>query len=384
MTDGDGSLPGADRPHAIARLQGLGQSVWLDFIDERMLVSGEMQRRIEDEGVTGLTSNPTIFQKSIAASNVYDALVGSRPPSESESSVFEQLQVHSIIRACDLLRPVYDRTGGADGFASIEVAPQFAYDTSGSIEQARRLWAEVSRPNLMVKIPGTKPGLKAIEQCLSEGININITLLFSVHRYVEVVEAYLSALETRAQKWKTLDHVASVASFFVSRMDGKIDKMLDEHGGEERDALRGQIAIANAQVAYEQFEHLFATERFRRLASMGAHPQRVLWASTSTKDPAYPDTYYVEALVGPQTIDTMPLETLRAYLDHGDPDVRLTQDRAQARDRIAHLSSLGIDVERVAEQLETEGVRSFSKSFDEATAAIAAKRRSPTTHAGGP
>lgn len=364
--------------NTIQRLWQLGQSAWLDFIDQALLASGELSRLIQRDGLRGLTSNPTIFQRSIAASADYDELIQGAPSSDSASAILERLMVRDLGAACDHLRPVYDSSDGADGFASIEVAPSLARDTEGSAEQARRLRRSVSRPNLMVKIPGTREGLPAIERCLAEGINVNITLLFSVSRYLEVAEAYLRALETRVARREPIDRIASVASFFVSRVDTKVDKALDGLQGSRRERgkeLRGQIAVANAKLAYQEFERMLGGERWQRLAAQGARPQRLLWGSTSTKDPAYPDLYYVEALVGAQTVDTMPTETFRAYLDHGSPEPRLTRDRERAHQQIADLTTLGIDLGEVTRELEEEGVASFAASFDEALESIAEKRR---------
>lgn len=280
--------------------------------------------------------------------------------------------------ACDALQPVYEATHGADGFASIEVDPTIASDTGAQVEQAVRLWNAVGRPNLMVKIPGTRAGLPAIESCLFHGINVNVTLLFSVTRYREVADAWMRALEHRAAAGQPLDRIASVASFFVSRIDTKIDAELDAMVDARRaaaSALRGCIAIANAKVAYESFEHLLARDRWKTLAAKGARPQRLLWASTSTKDPRYPDTYYAEALVGPDTVDTMTPATFRAYLDHGRPEPRIARDRSRVREQCGALGALGIDLGRVTDELEDEGVASFAESFRASTKAIADKRR---------
>jgi transaldolase len=362
----------------IRRLEALGQSVWLDFIDRKLLVSGELERMIREDGLRGLTSNPTIFQKAIAGSTDYDDLIRSASSSETDAAVLERLMVRDLTDACDALRPVYEAENGADGFASIEVSPAVAEDCPGSVEQAVRLWSAVQRPNLMVKIPGTRAALPAIESCLSHGININITLLFSVPRYREVLEAYLLALEARVARNAPVDHIASVASFFVSRVDTKIDKRLDampEPFREKARVLRGEIAIANARLAYEEFQHIYTTERWKRLAARGARPQRLLWASTSTKDPAYPELYYVEALIGAQTVDTMTLDTFRAYLAHGEPEARLTLDRPRAHDDMATLAALEIDFGCVAEELEDEGIVSFAESYNRALKSIADKRR---------
>jgi transaldolase len=364
--------------HPIRRLAELGQSVWLDFLDHRLIASGELRHLIEEEGLRGLTSNPTIFQKSMAASSDYDGLIRSGPSTESDAAVFERAEVHEVALACDEFRRLYDESGGADGFVSIEVSPHLAYDTAGSIAEARRLWSEVARPNLMVKIPGTREGLLAIEQCLSEGINVNITLLFSVERYLEVAEIYLRVLEARIAEGKPVDRLASVASFFVSRVDTKVDKALDQLTGSKHECgrlERGKAAVANAKLAFAEYERLFSGARWSRMAQRGARPQRVLWASTSTKDPAYPDLYYAEALVGPWTVDTMTRETFEAYVDHGEPEIRLTSDVAEARAHIDALATLGLDFPRMMQELEDEGVQSFSRSFDEALGGIRRKRQ---------
>lgn len=363
----------------IQRLAELGQSTWLDYLDRELLVSGELERMIHDDGLRGLTSNPTIFQKAVAGSSDYDALIRGAPASETEAGILERLMVRDLSLACDKLRSVYDASGGADGFASIEVDPTLAGDTASQVEQAVRLWNAVNRPNLMVKIPGTRPGLPAIASCLAHGININITLLFSVSRYREVIDAHLRALEHRVAAHEPIDRVASVASFFVSRVDTKVDKALDAMPNALRGAagaLRGQIGIANAKIAYEEYERIVASDRWKALAARGARPQRLLWASTSPKDPLYGDTYYVEALAGSNTVDTMTPATLRAYLDHGEPEPRLATDRERAHHQMGGLAALGVDFARIAEQLEEEGVASFAESFHEVLNGIAQKRRS--------
>lgn len=361
----------------LRRLEDLGQSVWLDFIDHNLLESGELGRLIEEDGLSGVTSNPTIFQKAIAGSTDYDDVIASAEPSDTDAAVFERLMVRDLTLACDALRPVYDASGGRDGFASIEVSPSLAGDTDAQIEQASRFWRAVDRPNLMVKIPGTPAGVPAIEACLARGININITLLFSVPRYREVLEAYLCALEQRVAKGQPIDRVASVASFFVSRVDTKVDQALDGMDGAERDVareLRGTIAIANAKLAYEHYESVIESDRWRALADKGARPQRLLWASTSTKDPSYPDTYYLDALAGPDTVDTMTPASIRAYLDHGEPEARIAQDLEGARRQMEQLGEVGIDFAEVARELEEEGIASFAKSFNQAVASIQDKR----------
>jgi transaldolase len=362
----------------IEGLHECGQSVWLDFLDRKLIDSGDLDTMVAVGGLRGLTSNPTIFQKAIATSNAYDDLVGSAPRDEPEASVLERLMVRDIRAACDRLLPVYERTEGADGFASIEVSPLAAYDTERSVLEAHRLWEAVARPNVMVKIPGTVEGLPAIERCLAEGININITLLFSVSRYLDVVLAYMSALETRLAERKPVDRIASVASFFVSRVDAKVDKALDAldpSSATRAKGLRGQIAIANSKLAYAEYERITGSDRWRALATRGARPQRLLWASTSPKDPAYPDTYYADALVGPDTVDTMTLECMRGYLDHGHPEVRLTKGLPLARQEMTSLGAFGIDLPAIERDLEREGVAAFSESFRRALEAIGERRR---------
>jgi transaldolase len=357
--------------HSVHELTALGQSVWLDYLDHAILASGELEHWIRVDGLRGLTSNPTIFDKAIASSTDYDdflAAAGDAPDSE----VFERLCVRDVTRACDAFRHVWEETDGGDGFVSVEVAPNLAYDTLASIEAARRLWSEIARPNLMVKIPATREGLLAIERCLADGLNVNVTLLFSVQRYEHVAQAYLRALEARKSAGMPIGRVGSVASFFVSRVDTKIDAALDRAGA---DFERGQAAIRNARLAYEAYRRIFSGSRWRRLADAGARPQRVLWASTSTKNPAYGDLHYVEALVGPGTVDTMPKETLRSFIERGRPEVRIAADLDHARRLVSDLARAGIDYAGVMQELEDEGVRKFTASYDQAVARIGAKRR---------
>ncbi len=357
----------------LRRLRELGQSVWLDYVDRRMLASQEMDRMLAEDGLAGMTSNPTIFQKAIGGSAAYDGTIRAAPPGDSDAHVFERIEVEDVARACDRFRPLYEETRGMDGFVSIEVAPELAHDTDATIAEVERLYGAVARPNVMVKIPGTRAGVPAIERCLAAGIDINITLLFAVERYLEVARAYLRALETRAAQGLPLDTVSSVASFFVSRIDTKVDRAIDRSGAGRE--LRGRIAIANAKVAYDAFLQIAASERWQALAAKGARPQRLLWASTSTKDPAYPDVYYADALVGPDSVDTMTPETFRAYRDHGSPEVRITEELDRARDDLASLARAGIDLAAVTRELEDEGVRSFEESHRRALATIADKRR---------
>ena len=369
----------------LQRLSELGQSVWYDYIRRDLYQGPELRRLIEEDGLRGMTSNPTIFQQAIAKTELYDDAVRRLAESGlSPAEIFETLEVEDVSRAADAFRPVYETLGADDGFVSIEVGPHLAQDTAGSIAEAHRFWQRCDRPNVMVKIPGTAAGLPAIRECLAAGININITLLFSVERYRAVMEAYLSALEARVAAGQPVNRLRSVASFFVSRVDTNVDKKLDAVSADaarpERQRqlareLRGKAAIANARLAYRAFEEVFSGERFARLREKGASRQRPLWASTSTKDPAYPDLYYVEALVAPDSVDTMPRETFDAYKDHGNPRVRIHDDLDRAQDVLESLSELGVDEGQVYEELEQEGVRKFSESYDALLKAVEEKEK---------
>ena len=362
--------------NALRRLRDLGQSVWYDYIRRDLYSGDELRRLIREDGLAGMTSNPTIFQKAIAETSLYDDAVRRAGGKEADpSAVFESLAVEDVRAAADVFRTVFDETGGNDGFVSIEVGPHLANDTEGSVREARRLWEKCSRENVMVKIPGTAAGIPAIRRCLAEGININITLLFSVSRYREVMDAYLSALEERVAAKRPIERLRSVASFFVSRVDSNVDKKLDRIGTDAARELRGKAAIANARLAYEAFREVFGSDRFKRLGRHGASLQRPLWASTSTKDPSYPDLYYVEALVAPDSVDTMPPETFEAYRDHGDPQVRISDDLEGARETFRQLAALGIDEATVSRELEEEGVKKFSDSYDSLLKALAEKEK---------
>jgi transaldolase len=359
----------------LERLTALGQSVWYDFI-RRDLVQGPELARLIKVGLRGMTSNPTIFEKAIAGSSLYDDDIGRAAASgASPAATFEQLAVRDVTAAADQFRKVFDTEGGASGFVSIEVAPGLAGDTAGTIAEARRLWAACDRPNVMVKIPGNGAGIPAIRACLAEGININITLLFSIPRYREVMEAFLSAAEERVAAGRPVDRLRSVASFFVSRVDTAVDKKLDALGTEAARALRGKLAIANARLAYQAFEEVFGDARFKALAAKGLHIQEPLWASTSTKDPAYPELYYVEALIAPYTVDTMPPETFAAYRDHGDPQVRIGDDLEGARAAFAELERLGLSFADIARELEEDGVKKFTASYESLLETLARKVR---------
>ena len=347
--------------NALVRLGALGQSPWYDYITRELMASGELAALVADDGLLGMTSNPTIFEKAIAGSTDYDEDIR-RLAAEGKGpeEIFEALAIADVRAACDAFAGVYARTGGADGLVSLEVSPDLARDAAATEAAARRLWAAVARPNLMIKIPGTVEGLGAIERCIADGINVNVTLLFSVTRHEAVMEAYLKGLERRAAAGHPLTGVASVASFFVSRVDTKVDPMLDAAG---EASLRGTIAIANAALAYAAFERVFRGPRWEALAARGAQVQRPLWASTSTKDPGLPDVYYVEALIAPHTVNTLPPETFAAYRDHGAPEVRIAQAAATAPARLAALARAGIDLEAVTRDLESEGVEKFAASF---------------------
>jgi len=350
----------------------LGQSPWYDYITRDLASSGRLAALIRDDGLLGMTSNPTIFEKAIAGSDVYDEDIR-RMTSEGRPAgeIFEALAVADVQTACDAFRAAYEGRNGGDGLVSLEVNPELAGVTAGTIAEAARLWRLVGRPNAMIKIPGTREGLPAITESLANGISINVTLLFSVERYQEVIEAFVSGLERRVARGEPVDRIASVASFFVSRVDGRIDPLLDRAGDPE--GLRGRIAIANAAMAYAEFERSLETPRWRALAAVGARPQRPLWASTSTKDPRYPDTYYIEALIAPRTVNTMPPDTLEAYRDHGRPAVRIREAVARAPEQLRALQRQGIDLADVTRFLEVDGVAKFAASYRQLLTGLDAK-----------
>jgi transaldolase len=366
----------------LLRIQDIGQSIWLDFIRRRMLISGELKQLIEEDGLRGVTSNPAIFEKAISGSDDY--LVEARSlalEGKKSEEIYEALAIEDVQLAADDFRQLFEATDGRYGFVSFEVSPRLARDTPGTIKEARRLWAALNRPNVFIKVPATNEGLPAIQQLISEGINVNVTLLFGLERYREVTEAYIAGLEQRAAAGKPIDRIASVASFFLSRIDLLVDPLLEEtmkQGGklaEIAESLRGEVAIASAKIAYQIYKVIFSTERFQRLATQGAHPQPVLWASTSTKNPSYSDVKYVEALIGSDTINTLPRETLDAYRDHGDPASRLEQGVDKARKVLDMLPEVGIDLMKVTQQLEDEGVEKFVKPFDKLVKALEEKRK---------
>jgi transaldolase len=352
-------------------LSALGQSVWIDFLSREAIRGGDLQRLIDDDSVVGATSNPTILQKAMTAGEAYDEQLHELARRAVEE-VFWTLAEQDIGEACDVFRPVWEGGAGRDGYVSIEVDPRLAYDALSSYREAMRLHAAIDRPNLLVKIPATKPGLAAIEDVIAKGRSINVTLIFSLKRYAEVAESYIRGLERLVAEGGDPRKVHSVASFFVSRIDTEADRRLAEMGG-GCEHLQGKLAVANARLAYQHYKRSFSGERWRYLAGKGATPQRVLWASTSTKNPAYPDTIYVDELIGPDTINTMPLETVRAYQDHGRPQPRLESDLDDAHALLADLKRVGVDYEDVTDTLEREGVEKFEASFKELLEALESK-----------
>jgi transaldolase len=355
----------------LKKLGTLGQSIWLDYIRRDLIASGELRRLIEEDGLRGMTSNPSIFEKAIAESYIYDQDIRDMAlKTKDVKAIYEALSQRDVQNAADEFRSVYEKTDGKDGYVSLEVNPHLAHDTKGTIEEARRLWAALSRPNVFIKVPATADGLPAIRQLISEGINVNVTLLFGLSRYRQAAEAYIAGLEARAAQEKPVKYIASVASFFLSRIDTLVDPLLEkfiEPGGEKTEIakkVRGQVAIASAKVAYQIYNEIFGSDRFRKLAAQGARVQRLLWASTSTKNPDYSDIKYIESLIGPDTVSTIPLETIDAYRDHGNPKLRLEQDVKEANWIMAQLPELGISIDKVTGQLEDEGVRKFNEPFD--------------------
>lgn len=349
-----------ENKNTIITAQALGQSIWYDNIRRAMLASGDLQRLVED-GIMGVTSNPTIFEKAIADSQDYDeALLNLADPSVPPEAIFEILAIDDIRAAADILHSVYEHTSGKDGYVSLEVRPTLAHDAQGTIEEARRLFAALDRPNAMIKVPATAEGVQAVEALTAEGINVNVTLIFSVPQYQAVAEAYIAGLEKRVAAKQPIDTIASVASFFISRIDAAVDAQLEKVGNQD---LLGKTAIANAKVAYARFREIFSGERWTRLATLGACSQRPLWASTGTKNPAYPDTLYVDELIGPETVNTVPPATLQAFIDHGRVEHTLDVDLQDAVAYLDQLRALNIDLNEVAQKLLDDGVAAFIKSY---------------------
>jgi transaldolase len=359
------------------RLSALGQSVWIDFLSRKSIRGGHLQSLLDEDAVVGATSNPSIFQKAMTEGDAYDEQLHELAAEGVEGKdVFWRLAEQDIREACDLFRPIWDAGLGRDGYVSLEVDPNLAYDAPATFAEAMRIHQAVDRPNLMVKIPATKPGLAAIEDAIAEGKSINVTLIFSLRRYAEVAESYIRGLERLIASGGDPGKVASVASFFVSRIDTEADRRLDELDPRPPgcDHLKGKLAVANAQLAYQHYNATFRGPRWQFLAGKGATTQRVLWASTSTKNPSYPDTIYIEGLIGPDTVNTMPEETVHAYQDHGRPQVRLEEGLAQAQGLIDELAAAGVDYDEVTETLEREGVEKFAEAFSALLQALAAKR----------
>ena len=365
----------------LQELHDAGQSIWLDSIDRRILNDGELDRRIRDDSLTGMTSNPTIFQKALASSNAYDdQIIEAEDQGLTSWQLFELLETTDVRDACDHFAAVYSSTRGADGYVSIEVSPGVSQSADATVEEARRLWKTVDRPNVMVKVPGTPEGALAVRRLISEGINVNITLLFAIQAHERVIEAYVAGLEDRIKAHKPIDGLSSVASFFVSRVDTEIDKRLDAliakatpSEKERLKMLKGRAANANAKLAYRLFRQKFAGPRWDGLAKQGARVQRPLWASTSTKNPEYRDVMYVEELIGPDTIDTMPPATIDAFRDHGAVERAVDRKIAAAEGLLKEIEAVGISVKEVTEKLLVDGIASFQKSFDELIAGLEAK-----------
>ena len=345
----------------LQKLHDAGVAIWLDFIERTMLHNGDLERRIRDQALTGMTSNPTIFEKALAEGTAYDSQLRDAPRDLTSWNLFELVATTDVRDACDRFRGVYDRTGGDDGYVSIEVSPGAANDAKATVHEARRLWKTVNRPNLLVKIPGTVEGAKAVRQVIADGINVNITLLFSLEAHARVIDAYIAGLEDRVQRGLPVKDLASVASFFVSRVDTEIDKRLDAQG---RPDLKGKAAIANAKMAYQLFLERFSSPRWKALEEKGARVQKPLWASTSTKNPAYRDVIYVEELIGPRSINTVPPATLDAFADHGEARRTIDANVDEARQVLAQLDAAGISMKDVTDKLLSEGLASFQKSFD--------------------
>lgn len=359
--------------NTLNQIRNHGQSIWLDLLDREIMDSGKLQSLIDNDDLRGLTSNPSIFEKAITGSSDYDKDIAKFAKKENDNaSIFFDLAISDIQRAADIFKPVFDKTHGKDGFVSLEVSPYLALDTDGTIEQVRDLWKRVDRKNVMIKIPGTKQGLPAIRECLREGINVNITLLFGLPRYREITEAFLGGLEDRLKEGNSIKEVASVASFFLSRIDVMVDPLLKEKNANN---LVGKIAIASAKLANQIYLDMISSNRFKNLEAKGAQPQRVLWASTSTKDPSFSDVLYVETLIGRDTINTLPMETIDAFRDHGKVTDSLTEGIEDAGATLEELKKTGINIDEITRKLEEEGIEKFNKAYDKLIKSIADQKR---------
>jgi len=364
----------------LKKLETLGQSIWLDYIRRDLIESGKLRRLIDEDGLRGMTSNPAIFEKAIAESNIYDQDIHEMALKKKDvKTIYEALSQRDVQGAADEFISVYEKTDDKDGYVSLEVNPHLAHDTKGTIEEARRLWTALNRHNVFIKVPATSDGLPAIQQLISEGINVNVTLLFGLPRYRQVAEAYIAGLEARVVQGKPVKHIASVASFFLSRIDTLVDPLIEkfiEPGDKKTEIAKkvhGQVAISSAKAAYQIYKEIFGSNRFKKLLDKGARVQRLLWASTSTKNPDYSDIKYIEQIIGPDTVNTVPLETIDAYRDHGDPKLRLEQDVNEANWIMARLPELGINIDNVTQQLEDEGVKKFNAPFDKLMEALTKK-----------
>ncbi len=371
--------------NTLIELLQYGQSYWLDNLTRGKITTGELKRRVDDQGLRGITSNPSIFNKAISNGQDYDGQISELvKEGKTPEQIYDALTIKDVQDACDILNPVYEQSGGADGFVSLEVPPYLARDTEGTMQEARRLYSAVGKQNCLIKIPGTKEGLPAIEQMLYEGININITLLFSVERYVEVAQAYIQAIARRVAEGKPVDHVISVASVFISRIDVLTDQLLGQYiipGGQNKNTnqinqLSGRAGTATARLCYQKFKEIFSDESWKKLEKKGAHVQRPLWASTSNKDPQYDDLRYVESLIGENTVNTLPDETIAAFADHGSiKRDTIEHDLSQANELFGELKKMGIDISFVTQQLENEGIQKFTESFDKLISNLADKRK---------
>jgi len=361
----------------LKKLESLGQSIWLDYIRRDLITSGELQKLIDDDGLSGMTSNPAIFENAIAESNLYDSDIKKMALAGKDvNTIYEAITQRDVQNAADVFRPIYEKTDGKDGYVSLEVNPNLAQNTQGTIDEGRRLWTALNRPNVLIKVPATTEGLPAIRQLISDGINVNVTLLFAFPRYREVAEAYIAGITDRINQGKSSDKIASVASFFLSRIDAVIDPkdadFLASEGEQGHFAIKihGQVAISSAKIAYKIYKEVFDNEQFLKLS---AAPQRLLWASTSQKNPKYSDIKYIEALIGPDTVNTIPLKTLEAYRDHGDPANLLEVDVEQSSWVLSELSEIGIDLKSITEDLENDGVIKFIQAYDKLLHAISTK-----------
>lgn len=344
------------------KLQEHRQSIWLDLLDREIMNSGKLKKLIDEDDLRGLTSNPSIFEKAITGSSDYDKDIAENSKKEKDNAaVFFDLAIADIQQAADIFKPVFEKANGRDGFVSLEVSPLLARNTEGTIKQARDLWKRVDRENVMIKIPGTKEGLPAIRKCLSEGININVTLLFGIPRYREITDAFMSGLEDRIAQGNSIENISSVASFFLSRIDALVDPMIKEKGAKN---LRGKIAIASAKMAYQIYLEMISSDRFKKLEEKGAQKQRVLWASTSTKDPSYSDVLYVETLIGKDTINTLPIETIDAFRDHGKVSDSLITGIDEAKNPLKELKEVGINIDEITQKLEDEGIEKFNNAYE--------------------